>query len=28
VFKIDTACFGSQGIHHQEALYSAWLKLQ
>jgi len=21
-------CFGSQRIHHQGALYSAWLKLQ
>jgi len=28
MFKIAPACFGSQGIHQQEALYSAWLKLQ
>jgi len=27
IFKI-APCFGSQGIHHQGALYSAWLKLQ
>jgi len=25
-FKIAPTCFGSQGIHHQGALYSAWLK--
>jgi len=28
VFKITPTCFGSQGIHHQGALHSAWLKLQ
>jgi hypothetical protein len=28
IFKIAPTCFGSQGIHHQGALYSAWLKLQ
>ena len=28
VFKIVPTCFGSKGIHHQGALYSAWLKLQ
>jgi len=28
MFKIASTCFGSQGIHHQGALYSAWLKLQ
>jgi hypothetical protein len=27
IFKIAPTCFGSQGIHHQGALYSAWLKL-
>jgi len=26
--KIAATCFGSQRIHHQGALYSAWLKLQ
>jgi len=25
-FKIAPTFFGSQGIHHQGALYSAWLK--
>ena len=25
MFKIAPAYFGSQGIHHQEALYIAWL---
>jgi len=28
IFKIAPACFKSQGIHHQGALYSAFLKLQ
>jgi len=28
IFKSAPACFGSQRIHHQGALYSAWLKLQ
>jgi len=28
IFKIAPKYFGSQGIHHQGALYSAWLKLQ
>ena len=28
IFKIAPTCFGSQGIHHDGALYSAWLKLQ
>ena len=28
VFKSAPTCFGSQRIHHQGALYSAWLKLQ
>jgi len=28
IFKIVPTCFGLQGIHHQGALYSAWLKLQ
>jgi len=28
IFKNASTCFGSQGIHHQGALYSAWLKLQ
>jgi len=28
MFKIAPTCFGSQGIHHQGALYSVWLKLQ
>jgi len=28
IFKIAPTCFGSQGIRHQGALYSAWLKLQ
>jgi len=28
IFKIAATCFGSQGIQHQGALYSAWLKLQ
>ena len=28
IFKIVPTCFGSQRIHHQGALYSAWLKLQ
>jgi len=28
IFKIAPTCFGSQGIHHQGAWYSAWLKLQ
>jgi len=28
IFKIAPTCFGSQGIHHQGALYSAWLKLK
>jgi len=27
-FKIVPTCFRSQGIHHEGALYSAWLKLQ
>ena len=27
-FNIAPTCFGSQRIHHQAALYSAWLKLQ
>ena len=27
IFKIAPTYFGSQGIHHQGALYSAWLKL-
>ena len=27
IFKIAPTCFRSQGIHHQGALYSAWLKL-
>jgi len=27
IFKIAPTCFGSQGIRHQGALYSAWLKL-
>jgi len=26
--KMLPTCFGSQGIHHQGALYSAWPKLQ
>jgi len=26
IFKIAPTCFGSQGIHHQGALYSTWLK--
>ena len=25
IFKITITCFGSQGIHHQGAFYSAWL---
>jgi len=28
ISKIAPTCFGSQGIHHLGALYSAWLKLQ
>jgi len=28
IYKIAQKRFGSQGIHHQGALYSAWLKLQ
>jgi len=28
MFKIAPTCFGSQGIHRQGTLYSAWLKLQ
>ena len=28
IFNIAPTCFGSQGIHHQGALYSVWLKLQ
>jgi len=28
MLNIAPACFGSQGIHHQLALYSAWLKLE
>jgi len=28
IFKIAPTYFGSQGIHHQRSLYSAWLKLQ
>jgi len=28
IFKIAPTCFGSQAIHHQGALYIAWLKLQ
>jgi hypothetical protein len=28
IFKIAATCFGSQGIHHQGALYSAWLKIK
>jgi len=28
IFEIAPTCFGSQEIHHQGALYSAWLKLQ
>ena len=28
IFKIAPSCFGSQGIHHQRALHSAWVKLQ
>ena len=27
IFNITPTCFGSQGIHHQGALYNAWLKL-
>jgi len=27
IFKLALTCFGSQRIHHQGALYSAWLKL-
>jgi len=27
VFKCAPACFGSHRIHHQGALYSAWLKI-
>ena len=27
IFKIAPTCFGSQGFHHQGALYIAWLKL-
>ena len=25
--KVGVICFGSQRIHHQGALYSAWLKI-
>ena len=28
IFKNAPSIFGSQGIHHQGALYSTWLKLQ
>ena len=28
IFKIAPTCFASQGIHHQGALCSAWLKFQ
>jgi len=28
IFESAPTCFGSQRIHHQGALYSAWLKLQ
>jgi len=28
MFKFSSTCFGSQGIRHQGALYSVWLKLQ
>jgi hypothetical protein len=28
IFKNAPTYFGSQGIHHQGAVYSAWLKLQ
>jgi len=24
IFKIAPTCFGSQGVHHHGALYSAW----
>jgi hypothetical protein len=27
IFKSAPTCFGSQSIHHQGALYSAWLKI-
>jgi len=27
IFKSAPTCFGSQRIHHQGALYSAWLKI-
>jgi len=27
MFKSVPTCFGSQRIHHQGALYNAWLKL-
>ena len=27
IFKSTPTCFGSQRIHHQGALYSAWLKI-
>ena len=27
LFKIAPKCFGSQRIHHQGALFSAWLKI-
>jgi len=26
--KIAPTCFGSQGTHHQGALYSTWVKVQ
>jgi len=28
MFRSAPKCFGSQRIHHQGALYNAWLKLQ
>ena len=28
IFKIAPTCFGSKGVHHQGALFIAWLKLQ
>ena len=27
IFKSAPTCFGSQRLHHQGALYSAWLKI-
>jgi hypothetical protein len=27
MFKSNATCFGSQRIHHQGALYSAWIKI-